>query len=128
MKVNVTYNIVNDLCSKCEELIDKYQYDNSLGMDIEWALWQNFKKFQSTLRQCQEDIQALEKEYGSLQENGSSILERDNEAIMTVYNRALERLMNRKFKLDINKVNHKVLTGKAGMTLETMSFFDWMIF
>lgn len=128
MKININYNIVKELLDKCTELIDKYQYDDSLGMDIEWALWQNFKKLQAVISRCKEDTKALEYEYGSLQEDGSRVLERDNEAIMTVYNRAFETMMERKFKLDIEKVNHKALTGRKGMSLEMMSLFDWMVY
>ena len=128
MKVFTTYQLVKDWYINCEELMNLYAADDSLTMDIEWAIFQNYRILGTAIQQCNAERKALEEEHGTLQDDGSRILDRSCQPTMVLYNRALEEMMNRRFRINIEKINHKSLAGKSGVTLETMSLFDFMIY
>lgn len=127
MKYTITFKTAQQWLSNINDLIDIYQYDDSLTMDIEWALYQNFKYLNQVQNSFNKQKQELIVKYGTLQEDDSYVVDTDCDITMSRYNQSLNELMDTKIKTPLEKIDHKTLIGKKGVTLDTMTLFDFMI-
>lgn len=113
--------------SDCSELTDIYKSDNSLTMDIEWALLQNYKLLTNVMNEYQLYEKRLEEKYGTLQSDGTRKLDTTSNTVMNLYNKELQEVRDKQRTIRIESINHKNLKGLKGVTLEIMSLFDFMI-
>lgn len=128
MKIqNANYYIVEKWFNDCSSLVDLFSDDNSLTMDVEWAIYQNYKYLKSALNSVEKQKQALEEKFGSLQPDGSYKLDTTSDIAMGLYEKELNQLMQSNIKVYLEKIDHKALENRPGVTLGVISLFDFMI-
>lgn len=123
----INYNIIKKWHDDCLNLLEIYKSDDALPMEMEWALYQNYKLINSIVSNHMNQINALEEKYGTLQEDGSKKLDTTSNVVMELYNKELQELQNKQFTIRIETINHKYLRGLKGVTLDVMSLLDFMI-
>lgn len=111
----------------CRDLVQIYRSDNSLTMEMEWALLQNYKSLSVIVDEYNKQVQFLIQKYGTLQSDGTRKLDTTSNVVMELYNKELNELRNKKVNIKIETINHKSLKGIKGVTLETMLLLDFMI-
>lgn len=127
MKILTSYRWIEKWYADCDELMDTFQSNDKLTMELEWAILQNFKTLSAFINQFNEKRDALQAQYSTLQEDGTKVLETDNPGIMDRYYTAIESLKDETVKINIIKVNHKNLSGIQGVSLEVMALLNFMI-
>lgn len=123
----INYKIIKKWHDDCLNLLEIYKSDDALPMEMEWALYQNYKLINSIVSNHMNQVNALEAKYGTLQEDGSKKLDTTSNVVMELYNKELQELQNKQFTIRIETINHKYLRGLKGVTLDVMSLLDFMI-
>ncbi|QHJ84978.1 MAG: hypothetical protein [Bacteriophage sp.] len=126
MKKIATYQQIQIWYENASELMEIYQEDdNSLTMDVAWAIIQNYKYLNQSVQVIKNAENQLIDKYGSLQPDGSKKIDQTCTEVVQAYNKEIDELMNQKTKIKIEKIDHRNLNVK--MSLETASLFDFMI-
>ena len=126
MKKIATYKQIQIWYENVSELMEIYQEDdNSLTMDVAWAIIQNYKYLNQSVQVIKNAENQLIDKYGSLQSDGSKKIDQTCTEVVQAYNKGIDELMNQKTKIKIEKIDHRNLNVK--MSLETASLFDFMI-
>lgn len=126
MKKIATYQQIQIWYENVSELMEIYQEDdNSLTMDVAWAIIQNYKHLNQSIQVIKNAENQLIDKYGSLQSDGSKKIDQTCTEVVQAYNKEIDELMNQKTKIKIEKIDHRNLNVK--MSLETASLFDFMI-
>jgi len=128
MRQTVTYNTIITWVDNCENLIEIFQHNDDLTMDIEWAILYNYKQLTHVLQKYNSEKNILIEKFGTLQADGSKVLDETSETTMNLYNEALNSLKSSVARIDIEKISHKVLRGLHGKSLEVMSLIMFMIY
>jgi len=126
LKKIATYQQIQIWYENVSELMEIYQEDdNSLTMDVAWAIIQNYKHLNQSIQVIKNAENQLIDKYGSLQSDGSKKIDQTCTEVVQAYNKEIDELMNQKTKIKIEKIDHRNLNVK--MSLETASLFDFMI-
>lgn len=123
----INYNTAQIWLRNCEELLDIYQNDESLTMDMEWAILRNYKSLSQVVNDFKKQQSKLEAKFGSLQSDGSYVLDTTSEVTMQLYQKELDNLKQTLIRIGIEKIDHKNLIGRNGVSLEVMALLDFMI-
>lgn len=123
----INYSTAQIWHRNCEELLDIYQNDDSLTMDMEWSILRNYRTLSQAVNDFKKQQNKLEIKFGSLQSDGSYVLDTTSEVTMQLYQKELDNLMKQTIRIGIEKIDHKHLIGKKGVSLEVMALLDFMI-
>lgn len=123
----ITYETLRKLFENCNVLIETYKSDDSLTMELEWCLLQNYKALNNEVNDYNKQVQIFVDKYGTLQPDGTRKLDTTSNVVMELYNKELKELQNKQKTVKIETVSHKSLKGLKGVTLETMLLLDFMI-
>lgn len=123
----INYSTAQIWHQNCEELLDIYQNDDSLTMDMEWAILRNYKTLSQVVNDFKKQQSKLETKFGSLQADGTYVLDTTSEITMQLYQKELENLKQTVIRIGLEKIDHQNLIGKKGVSLEVMALLDFMI-
>lgn len=123
----INYSTAQIWHQNCEELLDIYQNDDSLTMDMEWAILRNYKTLSQVVNDFKKQQSKLETKFGSLQSDGSYVLDTTSEVTMQLYQKELDTLKQVVIRIGIEKIDHQNLIGRNGVSLEVMALLDFMI-
>ena len=128
MKQTVTYGNVLTWTDNCEELISLFQHRDDLTMDMEWTLLYNYRQLINARQKYDSEKDILINKFGTLQADGSTILDETSETTMRLYHEALDKLNSSNIRINIEKISHVTLRGLPGKSLEIMALIMFMIY
>lgn len=112
MKFTITYQTALRWHRKCEELLDIFRTDTSLTMEIEWALIKNYQALSQVVEQYNNEFMVLQNQIDVTSDEGKT---------------QVALLQSNKVRIDLIRLNHHILRGLKGVSLEVMALFDFMI-
>lgn len=123
----VDNNTVKAWFVNCEKIMSKYSTDCSLPMIIEWALHKNYIQLKACMNEYVESLKMIEDAYGTLQPDGTKKIDATSNTVMEMYKNEVDVLNRKLVELEIEMVNHNLLKGFKGVSLETMALLSFMI-
>ena len=123
----VDNNTIKKWFVNCEAIMSKYSIDSSLPMIIEWALYKNYIQLKACICEYTENIKMIEESYGTLQPDGTKKIDTTSNTVMEMYKNEVDILNGKSVELEIEMVNHNLLKGFNGVSLETMALLSFMI-
>ncbi|MDD3338424.1 MAG: hypothetical protein PHS82_06155 [Lachnospiraceae bacterium] len=127
MKIEATYGTLLVWRDNCAEILEEYETQTGLPMELEWAVLYNFKQFEKALQKYHSLQSGLVNRYGTLQTDGTYAIDETSEQAVTLYNEAVKQLDGKFAKVNMERINHKCLRGFKGIGINTMSLLAFMV-